>query len=349
MSKLFKIKEWLTLADAARHLSIVFNEDVTQQDILRLAIDRRLRLSVWFVNHVNVRKGRLVPLKDCPLRLLPKPFSKSKKEWPNIPNHLKLEDIPALTSDIRIGIQKGDLMLIPEGLHYKNQNFLILDEDVESITGVWDLPMVGGESLDVEHEYQMITGGPAVTGTYLDGAFVERDGVICQLQECFDDNEYQPGSKADLKHIKAHIAENGIESEQAKKLHEEYAVRRKAFLEKVKAAPASNNYYPAAGLPEDVIYVVRTTAIRDLERIVLDEPEPSTKPLAPREETTYLNIIGGLLYLLRGKTPSGKSHSVLESEAAIINALLVEHTGKPGIAERTLQDKFAAAKRSLKS
>lgn len=38
MGKRFNLlKEWLTVADAARHLSIVFGEDVTEADVLRLA------------------------------------------------------------------------------------------------------------------------------------------------------------------------------------------------------------------------------------------------------------------------------------------------------------------------
>lgn len=75
------------------------------------------------------------------------------------------------------------------------------------------------------------------------------------------------------------------------------------------------------------------------------------KNVAPgeRSETTYLNIVGGLLGLLLGKTPAGKAQSVFESQAAIISALLGYHDGKPGISARTLEDKFAAAKRSLES
>jgi hypothetical protein len=42
MGKLFNLKEWLTVADAARHLTIVFGEDVTEADVLRLALDERL-------------------------------------------------------------------------------------------------------------------------------------------------------------------------------------------------------------------------------------------------------------------------------------------------------------------
>ena len=48
MGRLFNLKEWLSLADAAKHLSIVFGEDVTEADVLQLALDRRLRLSIYF-------------------------------------------------------------------------------------------------------------------------------------------------------------------------------------------------------------------------------------------------------------------------------------------------------------
>ena len=66
-----------------------------------------------------------------------------------------------------------------------------------------------------------------------------------------------------------------------------------------------------------------------------------------RAETTYLNIIGAMLALMLGKSPAGKPQSVFDNQAAIIAALLGHHKGKPGISARTLEDKFAAAKRSL--
>ena len=44
MQKLLNLKEWLTIADAARHLSILFGEDVSEPDVLRLALDGHLTL-----------------------------------------------------------------------------------------------------------------------------------------------------------------------------------------------------------------------------------------------------------------------------------------------------------------
>jgi hypothetical protein len=53
VKKLLKLKEWLTVPDAARHLSILFGEAVSEADVLRLALDGHLTLSVYFVNHAR--------------------------------------------------------------------------------------------------------------------------------------------------------------------------------------------------------------------------------------------------------------------------------------------------------
>jgi len=66
-----------------------------------------------------------------------------------------------------------------------------------------------------------------------------------------------------------------------------------------------------------------------------------------RAESTYLNIIGAMLELILSKSPGGQPYSTFVSQAAIISALLAHYEGKPGIAARTLEEKFAAAKRSL--
>ena len=84
---------------------------------------------------------------------------------------------------------------------------------------------------------------------------------------------------------------------------------------------------------------------RDSLRAIAD------KMVAPgvRAETTYLNIIGGLLGLMLGATPGGQKGSAYESQAAIISALLAYHEGKQGIADSTLEQKFAEANRSIKA
>jgi hypothetical protein len=53
LKTLLSLKPWVTIPDAARHLSILFGEDVTEADVLRLGLDGRLMLSVYFVNPVT--------------------------------------------------------------------------------------------------------------------------------------------------------------------------------------------------------------------------------------------------------------------------------------------------------
>ncbi len=39
MSKLFKLKKWLTIEDTAKHLTSIFDEPVKDYDVLRFALD----------------------------------------------------------------------------------------------------------------------------------------------------------------------------------------------------------------------------------------------------------------------------------------------------------------------
>lgn len=71
--------------------------------------------------------------------------------------------------------------------------------------------------------------------------------------------------------------------------------------------------------------------------------------VSDRAETTYLNIIGGMLELMLGNSPSGAPYSSFRTQEAIVSALLAHHSGTMGIAERTLNGKFAIAKRHMRS
>lgn len=68
-----------------------------------------------------------------------------------------------------------------------------------------------------------------------------------------------------------------------------------------------------------------------------------------RSESTYLNIIGGLLTLLLGKSPSGTAYSSFRNMDAVVSALLAHHEGRPGLSERTLWSKLAQARRHLEA
>ena len=71
--------------------------------------------------------------------------------------------------------------------------------------------------------------------------------------------------------------------------------------------------------------------------------------MSDRAEATYLNIIGGMLELMLGQSPSGASYSSFKTQEAVVSALVAHYGNAMGIAERTLNGKFATARRRLRS
>jgi hypothetical protein len=260
VGKLFKLKDWLTVADAARHLSILFGEDVSEADVLRLAIDGHLSLSVLFVNHARGRCGPVVPIE------------KAKRREVTLPN------------DERYVFLEGLLLSDDEVLEYSDQ--------VVPLTGVWDLVMVGAGELDVEHEYQRLTGGPAVELICLDGVIVAApDGTMCQLQEHFENNEFFDRAK----------------------------------LKKPWDDPG--NFYPAGRLPLDSVLVVRTGALQAFQDKVASLEDTPPKTVGQRERSTLLTIIAALASLAKvDVSRPSKAAAAIESETTLLGARVAART-----------------------
>jgi hypothetical protein len=270
MSKFFKLKEWLPLEEAASHISNVLGEPAAVADLYRFALDGFLMLSVDFVNHAQARKGKWVKTDDVQTYLMEHmPLSDEKLEFPIV--------MP-VNNEIRVS----------------EDDWIALEKPVVSIAGVWDLPMVGEELLDIEHFYQQATSGIEVTLSMLDGVFVQKDDVICQLQTDFDDNEYQEGSKAAKKDLERYIISNNIDDEEAKKLRAKFEVEREKYLEKRKDRPKEENYFPSGGLAEhEYVLVIRTNEITRFIQTLEDSPI-SVKPLTGKERNSLLVLIGAL-------------------------------------------------------
>lgn len=264
MSKLFKLKEWLTLDETAQHLTVVLGEPVLEKDIYRLALDGYLQLSINIINGTQVHKGKLISPEDV--------------EWHEFSSSL-------LPNTVKKPV------LIPDSLCIGENRFLKLEEKVKSIRGVWDLMMIGGERLDIEHWYQQLIEGPAITLTNLDGAFVQKDNVICQLLESYDENEFQPGSLARERNMEAFIAQNKLTSDENKEIRQKFKQEREDFLKRQKSQTDEQNYYPAAGLPSEGVLVVRTKAIMGF---INSLNEGTEKSLSTKERHTLLVIIAAL-------------------------------------------------------
>jgi hypothetical protein len=151
LKKLLRLKDWLTVPDAARHLSILFGDDVSEADVLRLALDGRLTLSVRLVNRVTARPGKIIPPADAKIVVVEDVFGNTYQR-------------------------------IEEGVDLGNDRMLTFSRDVSFIEGIWDLSMLGTERVIVEKRYQLLTSGPTVELTNWNGLLVNRpDGAWWQI------------------------------------------------------------------------------------------------------------------------------------------------------------------------
>lgn len=289
MGKLFNLKEWLTVADAARHLSIVFGEGVTEADVLRLALDGRLRLSVNLVNHAVACYGKKIPIGDA-----------------------KYKDIPSLDGTGMMQSYEGTT-IFTEG---RPSHVLEVEKGMVEILGVYDLPMIGNEHLDVESKYQLLTGGPVVDFTREEGAIVEDcDGQLYQLQTYSSPDELEKMGQLlekfeDFRETRTKIA---CDKEMLKK-----------YIEIIKSKP----YSPALGLPETPL-VVRTSALREFEQSVNESHVDAKKPITTTEKNTLLTIIASLC-----------NYSAIEHQGRGVAAQIAKFTEEIGtpITDDTIRD-----------
>lgn len=259
MKKLFKLKKWLTLEEAARRLSSAAEEEISLADVLRLALDGHLTISTDFVNHARGKLWERVPME------LARTFSSEGNEFPGSQPYTVLA-----------GLRLNEKEVLQPGVEYGDQEPLVMH-------GVFDLTMWGTEKLDIERLYQKLTDGPDIDLVNLEGPFLRGDdGQIYQLLDSFDQNENSCGSLAHLKLIEDHIATEGMEPDAAKAIRTWHKEQRVHFLERANTVKKMDNYYPASGLPSGCRLVVRNEAIRQLESHLLKD-ESTSASLSPRE------------------------------------------------------------------
>ncbi len=155
MSKLFKLKNWLTIEDTAKHLTSIFDEPIKDYDVLRFALDGHLKFSLNLMNHATARKCRVVSYEN-------------------------VRKVPSLDGDCLVAL----------GIYIGDGNFLEREKEIITIEGIMDLMMIGNDRLEIEHEYQQLTSGIELTLVCLEGVFIRsiEDGNIYELQDRFDYN-----------------------------------------------------------------------------------------------------------------------------------------------------------------
>ncbi|MDV6340480.1 hypothetical protein R2103_01660 [Nitrosomonas sp. Is24] len=64
MSKLFKLRKWLTVKETASHLTILLGEDIREADVFRLALDNKLMLSLFLPTTTQAKFAEEIPLPE---------------------------------------------------------------------------------------------------------------------------------------------------------------------------------------------------------------------------------------------------------------------------------------------
>lgn len=275
ISKLIKFKSWLTLPDAAKHLTGVGNEEVTEADILQLALDGYLKLSVNFVSPVPAMPGKVVGYEDI--------------EWEGIQTD---DGIVKEMKSIDIG----------EG------RYLNLSNEIIKISQVWDLVMSHCGRTDVKNRVQNLTSGAEVEPDINDeGFFVELDGQVCRVHIDIENVDYIPGSAAQLEKLRKSIKDGEILGEEA----ENQLRKSKEAREKLNAIPYEDRciaFYDWT-LPKGGDLVVRRKALIEFERISVDEKQKINVDLSETERNTMLKLIIGMAIDAYGYDPDNTKNS----------------------------------------
>ncbi|TAG27494.1 MAG: hypothetical protein EAZ37_04855 [Burkholderiales bacterium] len=227
MSKLYKLKKWVSLSEAASLLADGIKERVEVSDVLQLALDGQVAISVLLINEAYARQCNPVALAD-----------------------VKFNEV--------IGL-KGEKFHMPaEGrLFFQGEQAYLIEKKVQQLEeGLYDLPLCGGERIDVEHRFHQLQSGIERTAISLEHVFVRNQhGLLLEIQSHYPSEKLTP-------------------------FDESYF--------------SGENYHPAGALPEDSEFVLRSEAIDKFLACFEQADSRVEKPLLTRERNTLLLIIAGL-------------------------------------------------------
>ncbi len=242
MKKLAALKPWLTIPEAARHLAEVWKEDVTEGDVLRLALDGQLKLSIRFLNRAAAKCSKKIPVEQAKRYALPA----ESIEGALVHDHSTWLAPQKMSEHVERHPPRCPMSLFSAAaVGAGNNQFLELENTIVYLTDVWDLPMLGVTPSAIERRILQLADGPSVPPiNSFDGFFVEntdgRSCQACQLQQRFS----------------------------VQYLYELYPDDAPSFLYR------PEYYFTARELPDDCELVVRSEALAALTAPATDRDSP---------------------------------------------------------------------------
>ncbi|EMH1415435.1 hypothetical protein RGJ02_003263 [Morganella morganii] len=289
MKKLFKLKEWFTLEETARRLTSSFEEEISVADCLSLALDGRIVISTLLDRSLYVIRSSIEK-------------TTMRKQFNGL--------ITSVTADgAYLNMLSGEVYYSNAELDYqydqikRNGNVFRLD------FGIYDLPMLGAERLDVMHQFDLEQHRSPREYINIEGPFLITKYGMVNVLESF--NELT-------------LKFDGKESRLFDPILDKY----------VDFKNHSAFFYPDDGLGE-VEFVFRRENIELFEQSVLNNEEPTLNL------DSSLLIIGSVLNALKKAQPTSKRWT----QEAIKNELENICPIKP----RDIDNYFSEANKRFKS
>lgn len=154
MSKLLKLKSWLSLAEGAQAISTLLGESVGISDLYRFALDGHINLSINLINPTPIRKVSVIRTESLQHKTV-KPSHK------NLPKNL------------RVNVPLAEYPISKK--HWVESEA----KDWSNVKGVYDLAMIGAERGEIT---QLIHPESIVKIPVISGFYIKKDEQIYKLQ-----------------------------------------------------------------------------------------------------------------------------------------------------------------------
>lgn len=293
MSKLFQLKSWLTIEETANRLTTTLGEKVSVADCLQLAVEGHITISAM------LDEGRYA----IASQVIKTSQRKVCEKW----------IIETNSDGAIIRTIAGDEFYSNEQLDYEYEDIERVSDVFRINHGIYDLPMVGAESLDVMHEFDLSRDKVPREFHNMEGAFLLTEFGLVNILNAF--NEY--AIKSD---------ENG-----KPKLYDKESQRFVDFS----LDGYHPFFYPADGLG-NVEFVFRRENIEEFEKKTLSD----NNSLLNLDEN--LLLLGAVLSALKKAEPTSKRWTQEALKAEMLDRGLK-------LSSRLLDEYFSSANKSFKS
>lgn len=264
MNELNSLKRWFLLEEVAQQLTSLTAKNVAVADVLRLALDAHLKLSLRLIGPVKARPGYRVPTEEESLAFMVE-VAESTEPLKVISRGQLGGECITLAAPVsgevasEFALHQGDY---DDDDSYGTEIGLIVESYVVTLDGVVDLVLLSDGRRVVEDMHQALIGLPQASPCFDKGVYFAGQGrAIYQLQEPFSEIVSEGRQLARAANLRHYIEDNNFSAEQAKKYLAKEADRRQAHLRHQKQTPTTLKYMPASTLPLDSVLVVRAESL----------------------------------------------------------------------------------------